>query len=180
MSGASRKNERWEHTEGETVAVEGATEAQKLADNPMYRLEHDVSDEKKASEEGPRIAKIMVHLTPSLSHCHSLTLSHPHTITPLHHHSLMPSLPTPSRSRTLILSYSHSLTPSHSHTLIFSCSHSLTPSHHHSLTPSLLRVLSLSLMHTLILSCPHPLTLTLSRPHTVTPSHPHRPCRKRR
>lgn len=60
VSGASRKNERWEHTEGETVAVEGKSEAEKLASDPMYRLEHNVEDKKKADEAAPRIDRILV------------------------------------------------------------------------------------------------------------------------
>ena len=36
VSGASRKNEKWEHVEGETMAVQGKSEAEKLATDPMY------------------------------------------------------------------------------------------------------------------------------------------------
>ena len=60
VSGASRKNERWEEKEGETVSVEGHSEAQKLASDAMYRLEHGVEDKTKADEAAPRIARIMV------------------------------------------------------------------------------------------------------------------------
>lgn len=60
VSGASRKNERWEEKEGETVSVEGHSEAQKLASDPMYRLEHGVQDKSKADEAAPRIARIIV------------------------------------------------------------------------------------------------------------------------
>lgn len=60
VSGASRKNEKWEHTEGETVAVEGHSEAQRLASDPMYHLEHSAQDQVKAKEGAPRIARIMV------------------------------------------------------------------------------------------------------------------------
>lgn len=60
MSGASRKNERWEHTEGETVAVGGPSEAAKLAADPMYRLEHGARDKSKAEEDAPRINRIIV------------------------------------------------------------------------------------------------------------------------
>ena len=73
VSGASRKNERWEEKEGETVSVEGHSEAQKLASDPMYRLEHGVEDKTKADEAAPRIAKIIVSRTP-----HSDTLTHAH------------------------------------------------------------------------------------------------------
>jgi coiled-coil domain-containing protein 130 len=69
VSGASRKNERWQEKEGETVSVEGHSEAQKLASDPMYRLEHGVQDKTKADEAAPRIAKIMVS-----SLCHSMHL----------------------------------------------------------------------------------------------------------
>ncbi len=60
VSGASRKNEKWEHVEGETVAVAGKTEAEKLATDPMYRLEHGTEDKKKADDAAPRLAKILV------------------------------------------------------------------------------------------------------------------------
>ena len=66
MSGASRKNERWQEKEGETVSVEGHSEAQKLASDAMYRLEHGVEDKTKADEAAPRIAQIMVPSPPSL------------------------------------------------------------------------------------------------------------------
>lgn len=59
VSGASRKNERWQEKEGETASVEGKTEAARLATDPMYRLEHDTKDKRKAEEEAPRIARIM-------------------------------------------------------------------------------------------------------------------------
>ncbi len=62
MKGASRKNERWEHTEGETVAIEGKSETEKLAADPMYRLEHNVDDKKKSDDAAPRISKIMVSI----------------------------------------------------------------------------------------------------------------------
>ena len=65
VSGASRKNEQWEHKEGETMAVEGPSEAEKLAADPMYRLEHSVQDQHKAQDAAPRIAKIMVGGTTS-------------------------------------------------------------------------------------------------------------------
>ena len=60
VSGASRKNERWEEKEGETVSVKGHSEAQKLASDPMYRLEHGVQDKQKAEEAAPRVARIIV------------------------------------------------------------------------------------------------------------------------
>ena len=64
VSGASRKNEKWEHKDGETVAVEGPSEAQRLASDPMYRLEHSAQDQEKAKERAPRIARIIVsHMT---------------------------------------------------------------------------------------------------------------------
>lgn len=73
VSGASRKNEKWEHVEGETVSVAGKSEAEKLATDPMYRLEHGAEDKKKADDDAPRLAKIMVsksHGIVSRSHDH--------------------------------------------------------------------------------------------------------------
>ena len=64
VSGASRKNEKWEHVEGETVSVEGKSEAEKLATDPMYRLEHGAEDKRKAEEAAPRLARLIVsHMT---------------------------------------------------------------------------------------------------------------------
>ena len=60
VSGASRKNEKWEHVEGETMAVQGKSEAEKLATDPMYRLEHGAEDKRKAEEDAPRLAKLIV------------------------------------------------------------------------------------------------------------------------
>ena len=60
VSGASRKNEKWEHTEGETVSVEGHSEVEKLATDPMYRLEYTTHDRRRAEEAAPRIARIIV------------------------------------------------------------------------------------------------------------------------
>lgn len=60
VSGASRKNEKWEHTEGESVSIEGKEEAAKIASDPMYRLEHHAEDEKKAEDSTPRIDKLLV------------------------------------------------------------------------------------------------------------------------
>ena len=79
VSGASRKNERWQEKEGETVSVEGHSEAQKLASDAMYRLEHGVQDKTKADEAAPRIARIMVR---SLSLFH-LPILHIHTFSTL-------------------------------------------------------------------------------------------------
>ena len=60
VSGASKKNQTWEHVEGETMAVEGKSEVEKLNSDPMYRLEHGVQDKKKAEKEAPNISKILV------------------------------------------------------------------------------------------------------------------------
>ena len=73
VSGASRKNEKWEEKEGETVSVEGHSEAQKLASDAMYRLEHNVQDKSKADEAAPRVARIIV-CSLNLAYIHS-TLS---------------------------------------------------------------------------------------------------------
>ena len=59
-SGASRKNERWEHKEGETASIEGQSEKQKLATDPMYHLEHAARDEKKGGEDASRLHNLQV------------------------------------------------------------------------------------------------------------------------
>ncbi|XP_065905127.1 probable splicing factor YJU2B isoform X3 [Dysidea avara] len=58
VRGASRKNEKWEHKEGETVSIAGREEATKLASDAMYRLEHGVGDKRKAEDATPRIEQI--------------------------------------------------------------------------------------------------------------------------
>lgn len=60
VNGASRKNEKGELTEGESVSIEGKEEAAKIASDPMYRLEHHAEDEKKAEDATPRIGKLLV------------------------------------------------------------------------------------------------------------------------
>ena len=59
-SGASRKNERWEHTEGETISVEGHADKEKMAADPMFQLEHSVEDKEKETEDAPRLYMLQV------------------------------------------------------------------------------------------------------------------------
>ena len=40
----------------------GQSEAERLAKDPMYRLEHGVKDEQKAKESVPQIEQLQVHL----------------------------------------------------------------------------------------------------------------------
>ena len=90
-SGASRKNERWEHTEGETVSVEGHSDKERMASDPMFKLEHSVQDEEKVTEETPRLDLLQVctffSLSLSLTHTytHVHTYSHKHTHTHISH-----------------------------------------------------------------------------------------------
>ena len=57
VSGASRKNERWEQPDNEGHSVD-RTESHKIADDPMYKLEHGMKDERKAKEEVPRLSQL--------------------------------------------------------------------------------------------------------------------------
>uniref|UniRef100_A0A1X7STU3 Coiled-coil domain-containing protein 130 n=1 Tax=Amphimedon queenslandica TaxID=400682 RepID=A0A1X7STU3_AMPQE len=54
-TGASRKNERYEHEEGVTASIEGKAEKQKMESDPMFKLEHTVEDKEKSQDETPRI-----------------------------------------------------------------------------------------------------------------------------
>ena len=58
--GASRKNERYEHEEGVTASVEGKAEKEKMASDPMFKLEHSVEDKEKSNDETPRIQLLQV------------------------------------------------------------------------------------------------------------------------
>ncbi|KAI6656910.1 coiled-coil domain-containing protein [Oopsacas minuta] len=58
ISGASRKNERWNHVEGETIAVGDSEEKEKINTDPMYALEHVVDDKTKGESYNPSLKEI--------------------------------------------------------------------------------------------------------------------------
>ena len=58
LSGASRKNEKWDHVEGETIAVGDSEEKDKINTNPMYALEHVVDDKTKGESYNPSLKEI--------------------------------------------------------------------------------------------------------------------------
>ena len=60
VTGASRKNERWDHAEGETQSVAGHQETQKRATDPMFQLEHTVEDDKKVTTDAPQVQQLQV------------------------------------------------------------------------------------------------------------------------
>ena len=59
-TGASRKNERYDHEEGVTASIEGKAEKQKMESDPMFKLEHTVEDKEKSNDETPRIQLLQV------------------------------------------------------------------------------------------------------------------------
>ena len=59
-TGASRKNERYDHEEGVTASIEGKAEKQKMESDPMFKLEHTVEDKEKSQDETPRIQLLHV------------------------------------------------------------------------------------------------------------------------
>ena len=59
-TGASRKNERYNHEEGVTASIEGKAEKQKMESDPMFKLEHTVEDKEKSQDETPRIQLLHV------------------------------------------------------------------------------------------------------------------------
>jgi coiled-coil domain-containing protein 130 len=67
-SGASRKNERWDNVEGETVSLEGKMEKEKLDNDPMFKLEHSIQDEEIGKDETPRIQLLQVYHETSSIH----------------------------------------------------------------------------------------------------------------
>ena len=71
----------WEHTEGETVSVEGHSDKERMASDPMFKLEHSVQDEEKVTEETPRLDLLQVctFFSLSLSHTHIHMYIHTHT-----------------------------------------------------------------------------------------------------
>ena len=58
ISGASRKNEKWEHVEGETMAVAGSEEKEQMAVNPMFALEHHANDKTKGELYNPTLKEL--------------------------------------------------------------------------------------------------------------------------
>jgi coiled-coil domain-containing protein 130 len=58
VSGASRQNQTPTPDEGEMHSLPGQSEAERLAKDPMYRLEHGVKDEQKAKESVPQIEQL--------------------------------------------------------------------------------------------------------------------------
>lgn len=59
-SGAARKNERWEHIEGETASIQAKEEKEKLANDPMFKLEHTMEDKEVVKDEAPRLLELQV------------------------------------------------------------------------------------------------------------------------
>ncbi len=55
MSGAKRKEERWEEESSETIKLKDEEEAKKLAEDPFYKLEHASEDIRKAKESAPAL-----------------------------------------------------------------------------------------------------------------------------
>ena len=58
ISGASRKNEKWDHVEGETIAVGDSEEKDKINTDPMFALEHVVDDKTKGESYNPSLKEI--------------------------------------------------------------------------------------------------------------------------
>ncbi|XP_035698534.1 coiled-coil domain-containing protein 130-like [Branchiostoma floridae] len=58
VSGARRKEERWDAAENEQVVCEDHEDKKKMASDPMFRLEHGVKDQDKRKAAVPRLAEI--------------------------------------------------------------------------------------------------------------------------
>ncbi|EDV22137.1 uncharacterized protein TRIADDRAFT_15287, partial [Trichoplax adhaerens] len=61
VKGASRKNERWEGSEG-SISVDGKDEKKKLLSNAMYKLEHDIEDAEAGQQAAPSLDKLERHM----------------------------------------------------------------------------------------------------------------------
>ncbi|XP_077981300.1 coiled-coil domain-containing protein 130 homolog [Glandiceps talaboti] len=58
VSGARRKNEKWDPEENEQVAPEDRETTKKLSTDPMFKLEHGVEDKKKSETIIPTLSEI--------------------------------------------------------------------------------------------------------------------------
>lgn len=58
VSGARRKEERWEPSATETVELTDREDAKKLTTDPMYKLEHGVKDEQKSKAAQPTLGQL--------------------------------------------------------------------------------------------------------------------------
>jgi len=59
VSGASKKNETWEAEDNETIKLKTDEEAQKLEEDPFYRLEYAAQDVQRAKEVAPQLDKLI-------------------------------------------------------------------------------------------------------------------------
>jgi len=59
-SGAERKAETWTAESSETIELTNEEEANKLAEDPFYKLEHANEDKKKATKAAPGLDKLLV------------------------------------------------------------------------------------------------------------------------
>lgn len=58
VSGAKRKEERWDEKDSETLTLKDEEEAKRLAEDPFYRLEHQTEDARKAKESAPSLQRL--------------------------------------------------------------------------------------------------------------------------
>ncbi|XP_063962390.1 probable splicing factor YJU2B [Lytechinus pictus] len=58
ISGAQRKNQKWDMAENEQVLTEDREAVKKLSRDAMYKLEHGVDDTKKLKKAAPSLTKI--------------------------------------------------------------------------------------------------------------------------
>lgn len=58
VSGARRKEERWEPSATETVELTDREDAKKMATDPMFKLEHGVKDEQKSKAVQPTLGQL--------------------------------------------------------------------------------------------------------------------------
>jgi len=63
-SGGTRKTETWEAEDSGVVRLPDEEEAQKLAEDPFFKLEHANQDQKKLFEGAPRIVQLQQLLEP--------------------------------------------------------------------------------------------------------------------
>ena len=58
VDGARRVEQRWDPTENGQIVPDDKQVGRKLADDAMYKLEHQTKDKDKSSDAAPRIGRI--------------------------------------------------------------------------------------------------------------------------
>ena len=58
MSGAKRKEQRWDMAENEQIVTEEKSDIKRLNADPMFKLEHEVNDKSKVAKLMPTLREL--------------------------------------------------------------------------------------------------------------------------